>query len=99
MPAPKGKGLCIEKECAKILKLAGIKDVWSKTLGHTSTKLNLIYACVNALKQLMQIKTKEQDVVNLGIVEGSIAKDKKEVLVIFIGSRENFYKELRRFLT
>ena len=28
-----------------------------------------------------------------------IAKDKKEILVIFIGSRENFYKELRRFLT
>lgn len=28
-----------------------------------------------------------------------IAKDKKEVLIIFIGSRENFYKELRRFLT
>jgi len=27
-----------------------------------------------------------------------MTKDKKEVLVIFIGSRENFYKELRRFL-
>lgn len=27
-----------------------------------------------------------------------IAKDKKEVLVVFIGSRENFYRELRRFL-
>lgn len=27
-----------------------------------------------------------------------IAKDKKEVLVIFIGSRENFYKELKSFL-
>ncbi len=27
-----------------------------------------------------------------------IAKDKKEVLVVFIGSRENFYKELRKFL-
>ncbi len=27
-----------------------------------------------------------------------MAKDKKEVLIIFIGSRENFYKELRRFL-
>ena len=26
-----------------------------------------------------------------------MAKDKKEVLVIFIGSRENFYKELGRF--
>ena len=27
-----------------------------------------------------------------------IAEDKKEVLVIFMGSRENFYKELRKFL-
>ena len=27
-----------------------------------------------------------------------IAKSKKEVSVIFIGSRENFYKELRRFM-
>ncbi len=27
-----------------------------------------------------------------------MAKDTKEVLVIFIGSRENFYKEVRRFL-
>ena len=27
-----------------------------------------------------------------------IEKDKNEILVIFIGSRENFYKELRRFL-
>ena len=27
-----------------------------------------------------------------------ISKDKKEVLVVFIGSRENFYKELTRFL-
>lgn len=27
-----------------------------------------------------------------------IAESKKEVLVIFLGSRENFYKELRRFL-
>ena len=43
MPAPRGKGLCVEKECAKILSLAGIKDVWSKTEGQTGTKLNLIY--------------------------------------------------------
>ena len=27
-----------------------------------------------------------------------IAKSKREVLVVFIGTRENFYKELRRFL-
>jgi len=27
-----------------------------------------------------------------------VTKKKKEVLVIFIGTRENFYRELRRFL-
>ena len=27
-----------------------------------------------------------------------ISSEKEEVLVIFIGSRENFYKELRKFL-
>ncbi|MGM5483873.1 MAG: 30S ribosomal protein S5, partial [Nanobdellota archaeon] len=33
MPAPKGTGLVVEKECAKILELAGIKDVYSKSYG------------------------------------------------------------------
>ena len=28
IPAPKGTGLIVEKECQKMLKLAGIKDVW-----------------------------------------------------------------------
>jgi len=72
MPAPKGTGLCIEKECAKILELAGIKDVWSKTKGQTKTKINLIYACFDALKQLMKTKVKEEDIKNLGIKEGMI---------------------------
>ncbi|MBW2996085.1 30S ribosomal protein S5 [Candidatus Woesearchaeota archaeon] len=72
IPAPKGTGLKVEGEVGKILKLAGIKDVWSKTLGKTSTKLNLVYACVAALRNLMEIKTKEQDIAALGIVEGKI---------------------------
>lgn len=56
MPAPRGTGLCVEGECQKILKLAGVKDVWSKTLGHTKTKMNLVNACFNALKKLMEMK-------------------------------------------
>ena len=72
MPAPKGKGLCVEKECAKILTLAGIKDVWSKTNGQTGTKLNLITALIDALKQLSRVKTKPNDIERLGIVEGRI---------------------------
>jgi len=58
MPAPRGTGLVIEKECKKILEFAGIKDVYSKTFGHTKTKQNLIVACFNALKELNKIKTK-----------------------------------------
>ena len=44
MPAPKGTGLCIEKECAKVLELAGIKDIWSKTFGQTKNKINMLKA-------------------------------------------------------
>jgi small subunit ribosomal protein S5 len=70
MPAPKGKGLCIEPECAKILKLAGIKDVWSKTFGQTKVKTNLVKACMMALHQLMKVKVNPNRYAALGIKEG-----------------------------
>jgi len=52
MPAPKGVGLVADDESKKILRLAGIKDVWTKTFGNTSTHINLITAVYNALKNL-----------------------------------------------
>ena len=52
MPAPVGRGLCCEKEIAKILKIAGIKDVWSKAFGKVKTKPNVIEATFRALKKL-----------------------------------------------
>ena len=70
MPAPKGTGLVVESECQKILKLAGIKDVWSKTQGHTKTKLNLIYACLDALHNLTKTKIQSKHFEKLSIVEG-----------------------------
>jgi small subunit ribosomal protein S5 len=78
IPAPKGTGLKVESECGKILKLAGINDVWSKTLGHTSTKMNLIEACMDALNNLVNMKIKPQDITNIGIIDGSIKKGKTE---------------------
>lgn len=69
MPAPKGKGLCIEQECAKILKLAGVKDVWSKTFGQTRVKTNLVTACVEALKKLSTTKIQHEQKERLGIIE------------------------------
>ena len=70
MPAPKGTGLKIEKECQKILKMAGIKDVWSKTRGCTTTKINVINACFSALRKLTSTKMKPEAYDALGCVEG-----------------------------
>lgn len=56
IPAPKGVGLVVERECQKVLKLAGIKDVWSKTRGQTKIKQNLITALMKALKELRATK-------------------------------------------
>ncbi len=74
MPAPRGKGLCVEKECAKVLTLAGIKDVWSKTFGQTGTKVNLLAAVMDALQNLSRMKITPEDVGRLGIVDGKIAR-------------------------
>ncbi len=75
MPAPKGKGLCIESECGKILALAGIKDVWCKTSGQTKTKVNLLHALISALKKSSEMKIQPEDIVNLGIVDGKLKAD------------------------
>lgn len=56
MPAPKGKGLVINSECAKILALAGIKDVWTKIKGPSKCRINVIKACMDALDQLSKTK-------------------------------------------
>jgi small subunit ribosomal protein S5 len=75
IPAPKGKGLCIQSECKKILEMAGIKDVWSKTRGNTASRSNLLMACFNALKKLMEVKTGPDHKESLGIAEGMIKNE------------------------
>jgi len=52
MPAPKGVGLVADDESKKIFRLAGIKDIWVKTFGNTSSHVNLISAIYDALKKL-----------------------------------------------
>ncbi|MFH1506405.1 MAG: 30S ribosomal protein S5 [archaeon] len=79
MPAPKGKGLCVHSEIAKILRLAGIQDVWSKTRGQAKNRVNLVYACEKALKQLSIIKVQPRLENEMNIVDGSYeAKKPKE---------------------
>jgi len=52
MPAPKGVGLVASEETKKILRLAGIKDIWVKAEGKTETRSNLVIAVFEALKNL-----------------------------------------------
>ncbi|MCU0642200.1 MAG: 30S ribosomal protein S5 [archaeon] len=49
IPAPRGTGLVVGDECKKILRLAGIEDVYGVTKGQTRTVFNLAKACIDAL--------------------------------------------------
>jgi len=51
IPAPQGTGLVVGKELKKILKFAGVKDVYSRTSGRIRTTFNLIKACIDALEK------------------------------------------------
>jgi len=61
MPAPKGTGLVVPEEVKKVLKLAGYKDVWSKATGQTRQRINLIEACMKALKKTITTKVRKAD--------------------------------------
>lgn len=74
-PAPKGTGLKAEKEVAKVLRLAGIQDVWTKVRGQSRNKINVIKALQAALLKLNTTKVQERHVENLAITHGS-AKSK-----------------------
>jgi small subunit ribosomal protein S5 len=78
MPAPKGKGLCSAPDIAKILALAGISDIWTKTRGQTRNRLNFIYACEDALKQLVKTKVQPEHFKTVALVEGSIEQEREQ---------------------
>lgn len=51
-PGPKGLGLVVGDSVKPLFRLAGIKDLWSKTKGSTSTSYSFIAATYIALKRL-----------------------------------------------
>jgi len=82
MPAPKGTGLCVEKECQKILATAGIKDVWSHSVGRTRTKINLLKACINALSNLSSTRAQQKHFKALGMVDGMVEKKEEPIVEV-----------------
>ncbi|MCW1293797.1 MAG: 30S ribosomal protein S5 [Candidatus Parvarchaeota archaeon] len=67
IPAPKGIGLCVADDIKIIMRLAGIKDVWSKVEGKAGTRVNLGYAVFDALHSLNVLRYNKSVAENLGI--------------------------------
>ena len=54
IPAPQGTGLVAAGELKKMLRLAGIKDIYTKTFGKQRTTFNLVGAGFDALRKTNQ---------------------------------------------
>jgi small subunit ribosomal protein S5 len=58
IPAPQGTGLVVGDECKKILRFAGIEDVYSFSKGKIRTTFNLAKACIDALEKTNKLELK-----------------------------------------
>ncbi len=56
LPAPKGVGLVASDSAKVVLRLAGIRDVWTRSRGETRTIHNVAKATVEALKQTYKLR-------------------------------------------
>lgn len=57
-PAPRGLGIASGGTAKKVLELAGIKDVWTRSEGETRTTINFAKATYKALKRTVTTRTK-----------------------------------------
>ncbi len=60
LPAPSGKGLVIGDYGRRVLTLAGVEDVWSRSSGQTRSTINFARATYNALEELSKTKVSDQ---------------------------------------
>jgi len=72
MPAPRGVGLVCNDVSKKILILAGIQDVWAKSLGQTKTTVNNARTTYEALRNANLVKLKEEMTLSIGIATGKV---------------------------
>jgi len=71
-PAPKGIGLCVSNEVKKVMRLAGIRDIWCKTRGESQTRVNFIKAAFNALKRTDAVRVQEKFGKPVGLAVGRV---------------------------
>jgi len=69
-PAPQGVGLAVGEIAKSILRLAGIRDAWGFTQGHTKTTVNYALATFDALQRTALTKVSEDQTARLRIHTG-----------------------------
>ncbi|UCG69987.1 MAG: 30S ribosomal protein S5 [Thermoplasmata archaeon] len=74
-PAPRGIALAVGDVAKPVLRLAGIKDAWAFTKGHTKTTANYAAAAFEALKKTAEmrvLKSQEDEMhITTGIIPGT----------------------------
>lgn len=71
-PAPKGIALAVGDVAKPVLKLAGIKDAWAFTKGHTKTTANYAAAAFEALKMTSEMRVMKSQEEKMRILTGTI---------------------------
>ncbi|MCU0852700.1 MAG: 30S ribosomal protein S5 [Thermoplasmata archaeon] len=71
-PAPRGTGLAIGDIAKSVLRMAGVKDAWGFTKGHTKTTINNSIAAFEALRKTSQVRVTEEQKSRLQIVSGPV---------------------------
>jgi small subunit ribosomal protein S5 len=73
-PAPRGVGLALGTIAKKVVTMAGIKDSWGITKGHTKTTVNYSFAAFEALKETSKLKVTSIQAKNLHILSGPVTQ-------------------------
>ncbi len=73
-PAPHGTGLAAGDVSKQVLRLAGIRDVWSFAKGSTRTTVNYAKATFEALRETARMRVPEARAQKLDIIEGPVVK-------------------------
>jgi small subunit ribosomal protein S5 len=78
-PAPRGVTLAVGDVSKHVLRVAGIKDAWGFTKGHTKTTVNYALATFNALKETSSLKVTDDQKGRLRILSGSLPVVEPEI--------------------
>lgn len=57
IPAPRGLGLAAGDKARRVMEMAGIRDVWTRTEGSTRTTLNFAKATYDALRSTITVRS------------------------------------------